>query len=213
MDAELPPLEPDPVHKGRRWALGALTLLGVAAAAVAILAANRLASDRAQPAAPPDAAAQVTVPTLPAPGEAITVPPVDEAAANVTIELFDGTKFDLYDHLATDGRPVLLNLWASWCPPCREEMPELQAASERYPGVLVLGVAVEDDPNAAEAFAEEIGVTYALAYDETDEITSAYPHFGLPATYVISPDRRVVSRYFGGVDEAQIDQLLAGAIG
>ncbi len=214
MNAPLEPeLAPDPIRRGRRWPLGLLSLIGAAAAVVAVFAAREAfgGSSPATTSALPGAA--VTVPTLPGPGETLALPDSGDAAADFTIELFDGSKFNLYDHLSADGRPVFLNLWASWCAPCRIEMPHIQAASERYPGVYFLGVAVEDDPNAAEDFAEEIGVTYPLAYDETDRVNVAYPHFGLPATFVITPDRRVVSKYFGGVSESQIDEMIAGAIG
>ncbi len=205
-----PPLEPDPVHVGRRWPLGALSLLAVVVVIVATVAVVLLrdGDDAEQSAAPPDAPL-ATLPPLTAP----EVPGDGEVAADFAVDLYDGSRFVLSDHLATDGRPVFLNLWASWCVPCRNEMPAIDAAADRYPGIYFLGVAVEDDPQAAEAFAEELGVDYALGFDETDQVNVAYPHFGLPATFLVAGDGTLAGRVFGEVTESQIDELLAGVIG
>ncbi len=203
-----PELDPDPVRGGRGWPLGALALTGVVAViAVTLVVSFLSADDDAPPTTSP-----VGIATLPGPGEEVA-PPAVEVAADFSIDLYDGTRFSLSEHQATDGRPVFLNLWASWCVPCRNEMPAIDAAADRYPGVFFLGIAVEDDPRAAERFAEEIGVDYPLGFDETDRVNVGYPHFGLPATFLISEDGRVVERVFGEVTESQIDALLAGLTG
>ncbi len=123
-------------------------------------------------------------------------------------DLFDGTTFRLTEHLASDGRPVFLNLWASWCFPCREEMPAIDAVAARHPEVFFLGVAVEDDPAAAEDFAAEIGVDYTLGIDETGLVAQMYPALGLPATFLITPDQQVVGRLFGGASEQTFEEFL-----
>ncbi len=210
MTPEPPPeLAPDPVHRGRRWPLGALSLLAIVGVIVVTLVVAALRGDDEEAAAPTVDGAPASIPALSAP----SLPPVDEVAPDFAIDLYDGSRFVLSEHLATDGRPVFLNLWASWCPPCREEMPDIDVAADRYPGVYFLGVAVEDDPQAAEAFAEEIGVDYPLGFDDTDKVNVAYPHFGLPATYVIGQDGSITGRVFGIVTEQAIDELLAGVIG
>lgn len=135
--------------------------------------------------------------------------PAGEAAPDFSIELLDGTTFRLTDHLATDGRPVVLNLWASWCGPCRAEMPALDAAATAHPEVFFLGVAVDDDPVAAADFADEIGVGYALAIDEADRVGRRYPSPGLPATFLISADRSIIRTVFGAVDESDLEALIA----
>ncbi len=203
-----PEFEPDPVHRGRRWPLGALSLLAIVAVIVTTLVVVALRGDDESVAVPPDATA-ASIPLLAAPD----LPGEGEVAADFAIDLYDGSRFVLSEHQATDGRPVFLNLWASWCVPCRNEMPAIDAAADRYPGVFFLGIAVEDDPQAAEAFAEEIGVDYPLGFDETDRVNVAYPHFGLPATFLIGQDGTLAGRVFGEVTEAQIDELLAGVIG
>jgi thiol-disulfide isomerase/thioredoxin len=155
-----------------------------------------------------DTAPSPTIPDLGSP-PSIT----GDIAPDFTIELLDGTTFRLRDHLADDGRPVLLNLWASWCAPCREEMPALDAAAAAHPDVYFLGVAVEDDPAAAQAFAAEIAVSYPLAIDETDRVGRLYPSLGLPATFLISSEGVIVRTVYGALDEAEVDALIAEAFG
>jgi thiol-disulfide isomerase/thioredoxin len=180
-------------RRGHRWPLGGLTLLVVMVTVVAVVL---LRDD----------------PQAPAAGGGITVPgfgnPVGSEAPDFTTTLLDGTRFSLSDHLATDGRPVLLNLWASWCGPCRVEMPHLDAAAKTHAHVYFLGVAVDDDPAAARAFAEEIGVTYPLAIDERNQVGRRYPSFGLPATFLIDEEGRIVRTVYGQVSEAQIEAFL-----
>ena len=77
-------------------------------------------------------------------------------APDFDAELLDGGSYRLSDHLANDGRPVFLNLWASWCFPCREEMPAIDALAGAHPEILFLGVAIEDSLSGAKGFAEEI---------------------------------------------------------
>lgn len=136
-----------------------------------------------------------------------------EPAPDFDLTLFDGEEFSLSRQLTTDGRPVLLNLWASWCVPCREEMPLLEEVSRQHPEVLFLGVAVEDELTAARGFAKEVGVSYPLALDETGTMLAKYPTFGLPTTWFISSDGMIVGRVLGAVTEAQLEGLLTQHFG
>ena len=108
-----------------------------------------------------------------------------EAAPQFEAELIDGGTFDLRTHLAEQSpRAVVLNLWASWCLPCREEIPEISAFADQHPDVSVIGVAVQDSESASRAFAAEIRASYPLALSEPG-FDEDYPWVGLPATYVI----------------------------
>ena len=128
-----------------------------------------------------------------------------DVAPVFSVPLIGGGDFDLAAHLANDGRPLLLNLWASWCAPCRKEMPAIEAASQRHPGVRFLGVAVQDDPVEAEAFATEIGVTYDIGVDDRERVDALYPAFGLPTTFLISGDGIILATLFGEIDGDRID--------
>jgi thiol-disulfide isomerase/thioredoxin len=136
-----------------------------------------------------------------------------ELAPDFAVPTKDGGTFSLADHLAGDGRPVLLNLWASWCPPCRAEMPAINAAAARHPEILFVGVAVSDSSDDATAFTDDLGISYLIGFDENDEVGPAFRAPGLPATYLISPDGRIVKRILGQMTEDSIDADLAAAFG
>lgn len=140
------------------------------------------------------------------------VPAANDVAPTFSLETLDGQPFDLTDHLDTDGRPVFLNLWASWCGPCRAEMPAINTASLRHPEVLFVGVAVKDDIDDAAAFAEEIGVSYTIALDD-GTVEDEYPVLGLPGSFFINSDGTIAKRHFGLVTVDSIDEDIAELFG
>jgi len=197
--------DPTPNHPRRRRPLGLLALVAAASVLIGVVVVQIVSGgEETSP-------ATASIPTLPVPGA--DGPQRGEEAPRFTITLMDGTVFDLAAHLTGDGRPVFLNAWASWCVPCRNEMPALEAASRRHPGVLFLGIAVDDDPTAAREFAAEVGVTYPLAVDESDTIGSAYLIPGLPTSILIDGEGTIVQRVFGEVDEDRLEELLGSAFG
>lgn len=93
------------------------------------------------------------------------------------------------------GKPVLLNFWATWCQPCRAEMPELEAARRDWEGrahVIALGADESETPQQMLRFARELGIGIAMLYDGTGAAARAYQVRGLPTTFFI--DRRGVIR-------------------
>lgn len=137
----------------------------------------------------------------------------DPVAPDFTVELFDGTVFNLNEHLETDGRPVVLNLWASWCPPCRAEMPDFDEFQAERPGVLVLGVAVLDEEEKARALAEELDLSYTLGIDLPETVAAAYPPIGMPSTWFIGADGTIKREVTGQISLEQLRELSAGAFG
>jgi len=130
-----------------------------------------------------------------------------DPAPDFVVEFFDGSSFDLGDHLEQDGRPVVLNLWASWCAPCREEIPDLSAFAVRTPGVAVIGVAVEDTLEDALALATELEPSYPLALGG-DDFERSYPNFGLPVTYFIDGDGIVTDLFNGVLTEESLQERI-----
>jgi cytochrome c biogenesis protein CcmG/thiol:disulfide interchange protein DsbE len=117
-----------------------------------------------------------------------------------------GSQIALADHR---GRPVVVNFWASWCVPCRREMPALQEAYRKLGGrVVFLGVDHEDARSDALKFLAETHVGYPSAYDPSGKTAAAYGLLGLPTTVFISPAGRIVERHIG---ELTLDAL-EGAI-
>ncbi len=133
-----------------------------------------------------------------------TASPNVEIAPTFSVETSDGGHFSLAEHVASDGRPVFLNLWASWCFPCREEMPAIDRSSQAFPQIAFVGVSIQDSRSDAEEFAEEIGVTYTIGFDEDNAVDDAYKPLGLPASYIISGDGIIVERIFGKVTEEDL---------
>lgn len=107
------------------------------------------------------------------------------------------------------GGPAIVNLWATWCAPCRAEMPAFQEVSAEVDGVRFVGVNQGDDGDAAGEFLDEVGVTFDQYLDPTGELTDALSVAGLPATFVIDADGVVVEVHQGALDADGIRDLVA----
>jgi len=134
-------------------------------------------------------------------------PPADRpAAVPVSVPRLDGPG-DLT--IGRPGaRPTVVNLWASWCGPCKEEMPAVQRFATATPGVRVVGIAVDDAPDAAREFAREVGVTFPLGVDSDDGVSDGYGFTGLPTTFLLDKEGRLASTWAGPVTEADLTTLV-----
>jgi peroxiredoxin len=115
---------------------------------------------------------------------------VGDPAPDFSLKTIDGDEVKLSDF---NGKTVLLNLWASWCSPCRYEMPGIQAAYEKYKdrGLVVLGIdyTFQDNLLDAKAFVEEFKLAFPILIDETGEVsTGLYGMRGLPTSYFIDTE-------------------------
>ncbi|MHB9139373.1 MAG: TlpA family protein disulfide reductase [Victivallaceae bacterium] len=145
--------------------------------------------------------------------EPLSQPSLDakEPAPNFTLALIDGKNFQFGDH---QGKPVLINFFASWCLPCREEMPVLVKIAQEYgpKGVVFLGVAVDDTEEKMKDFIARYGVTFPVGLDKTAGVQKSFGLYGIPTTYFI--DKQGMINYFhsGAVTEEllqhELDKLL-----
>lgn len=128
-------------------------------------------------------------------------PPLDPipdkpAAPAFELQGADGKTYRLAD---MQGKPVIVNFWATWCPPCRAEMPSMQRAWQQLKddGVLMVAVNVGEGKDEIAGFLEQVPVDFPLPMDTDMSVTQSWPMTGLPTTFVVDPQGRLVYRAQG----------------
>lgn len=113
------------------------------------------------------------------------------------------------------ARATVVNFWASWCAPCREEAPDLEATFQRYQrdGVRFLGVNERDNLAAARTFAQEVGFSFPSGFDPAGRLAFDYQLLGMPTTVVIDSQGQVRYRFTGIVSASALRDALASVLG
>lgn len=128
----------------------------------------------------------------------VRVPEVGEPAPPFAAVTLDGTEVASAELL---GAPYMLNIWATWCAPCRQEMPELQELHDAYAdrGFRVVGVSVDDRgaTDQIRSFVDEIGITFPIYHDPSWEIMDSYLLLGLPGSFLIDAEGRIARKWTG----------------
>ncbi|MEX2328529.1 MAG: TlpA disulfide reductase family protein [Nitriliruptoraceae bacterium] len=106
------------------------------------------------------------------------------------------------------GRPVLVNIFASWCIPCRREMPLMVEAATSHPDIAFLGIDHLDQIDAATSFVQEMDIEFATLHDVTGDVAAAIGARGMPTTAMFDRDGRLVAHHTGEVTASQLDNLL-----
>ena len=138
---------------------------------------------------------------------------VGQEAPDASVARLSGEgEVSLADH---QGQWILLNFWASWCEPCRDESPAIDDfADENKGAVEVIGVDSDDNRPDAMEFARETGISYELLHDAGSDLTDAYNVKGIPESFLIDPDGEIAYIYRGPVDAEILEQafkpLIAG---
>jgi len=103
-----------------------------------------------------------------------------------------------------EGMPIMINFWASWCPPCRSEAPGLERIWRENidTGLVLLGVNVQDDEKDALKYLKDFGITFPNILDHGGQITIDYGVTGLPVTFFVNRDGRVLGRWVGAISES-----------
>lgn len=121
-----------------------------------------------------------------------------------TLENLQGEQMKLSDF---EGKKVILNFWATWCQPCRAEMPAFLEYSKQNKDVVVLAVNMTHKDSAAkiESFVEDTGLTFPIVLDEEGDVSKAYSVINIPSTYFIDEQGIIQLRVDGAIDETNID--------
>lgn len=138
-----------------------------------------------------------------APDETITAPQNGFLAPDFELETLNGERAALSDYR---GQVVLINLWASWCPPCRAEMPAMQTAytAFRDQGFVILAVNAtnQDSRQDATAFVEEMGLTFPILFDTEGKVAQKYRSHLLPTSFFVDREGIIRHKTIGSMSEA-----------
>ncbi len=156
-------------------------------------------------------------PSAPLPGASFY--PIGEAGTGLAIgnrppplDADQGTLLDLdgeaVDLSGLEGRPVWVVFWATWCPPCQQETPDLQRAYEanRETGLELVAVNVQESAEVAQDYADTYGLTYRIALDPTGGAFRGWRVFGMPTHYFMGRDGRIRDRWFGPLSLAEMQR-------
>ena len=162
---------------------------------ILLLSAGWIVFSRAEPGA-------TTGGAIPAPRAGFLAPDFElTSASGETLRLSD-----------LRGRPVLLNFWASWCPPCREEMPAFEQAYRQYQDdgfvILAVNAAYSDSPAKALAFSESLDLTFPIVFDYDGSVAGLYRTHSLPSSFFIDAGGVIQDVVIGGMPAALIEVRL-----
>ena len=134
-------------------------------------------------------------------------PAVGRPAPDFTLTGLDGQTFQLSE---LRGKPVVINFWATWCGPCRSEMPSLQTAAMRFDGeVVVVGVDQGEEVAPVQAFVDELGVTFPIALDTEMTVGARYNVKGMPTTFFVDADGVIRHLWVGEMNSVILAEGIA----
>ncbi|MCH7718207.1 MAG: redoxin domain-containing protein [Chloroflexi bacterium] len=137
---------------------------------------------------------------------------VGRAGPDFLLETPQGGTLRLSD---LQGQPVVLNFWATWCPPCRVEIPELVAAYDRYrdQGLVIVGVNLQEPGDQVQAFAEEFGIVFPIVIDRGGGVADVWrlggPVGGIPTSYFIDESGVIQDFFYGPMTEESLQKRVA----
>lgn len=134
-------------------------------------------------------------------------PIVGKAAPDFSLQDLDGKTVSPTD---AKGRPLLINFWATWCGPCRLEMPAIESRfqANRDKGLLVYAIDYDEPKAEVEAYVKSLGLTFTVLLDPGGKVNDLYRIQGYPTSFFVAPDGNIKVIHIGAMTEAQLDENL-----
>ncbi|MBA4601929.1 TlpA family protein disulfide reductase [Thermoactinomyces mirandus] len=129
-------------------------------------------------------------------------------APDFTLQTLDGKTVQLSKN---GGKPSLINFWASWCPPCKVEMPYIQKAYEKYGNqvnFMMVNLTAMDDKAKMEQFLKEGSYDFPVLLDETGKVGEMYQAFSIPTTYIVDENGIIINHIMGAMSESQLTEIM-----
>ncbi len=131
-------------------------------------------------------------------------------APDFELQTLDGTKMKLSDFR---GKKLIVNLWATWCPPCRAEMPDMQAFYEEQKedniAVLAVNLTQSDNKEKVAAFIKEFGLSFPVVLDVDNKVADTYQVVSIPTSYIIDSKGVIQEKIIGPMDKEMMDKLMS----
>lgn len=190
-------------RKGLRTSKGSLRLMAAVFALVSLLVGSQLLGNTFGKAkrgfSPRENTSQV----------GSSAPNVGQLAPDFTLTDLEGKTVKLSD---LRGRAVLLNFWASWCPPCRAEMPDLQEAHEQYgDDIRILAVNIQEDREVVKDFVREFGLTFTVLLDSDGSVARTYRIAAIPTSFFIDRSGIIRLRWVGALSKQALEAGIRAA--
>lgn len=130
-----------------------------------------------------------------------------QPAPDFELQTIEGKTYKLSD---LKGKPVMINFFATWCPPCRAEMPALQEAYAEFEkdGFIILAVNLNESDVAIKSFIERYGLTFPIVVDKADKVSKAYDIVPLPTSYFVDRNGIVQGKWTGEIRKEQLRALI-----
>jgi peroxiredoxin len=136
-----------------------------------------------------------------------SIPAADyESAPDFKLTDLDGKKITLADY---EGKVLFVNFWATWCPPCRQEIPGFIKLYEKYKddGLVILGVAVSDKEKTVKAYVDRFEINYPVAMGDMKIIRDYEPGNAIPATIIVDRTGKIYHKHVGYMEQSQVEKI------
>lgn len=132
------------------------------------------------------------------------------AAPDFELMTLDGEKMSLS---SLRGKKVILNFWATWCPPCRSEMPDMQKIQDKYDGEVVIAAvnltSSEKSIDAVKSFVDELGLSFPVLIDEKGKINNQFEVISYPTSYYVDENGVITTKFVGAMTYEQMEEFLS----